>query len=191
MNTIDMTLSELQNQWIREDLSKYEVLHIVSSSRYGRSVLLENKNLTTERVQLKKIRALLKKISWKLKVRWSCVETHTGVFGNQVANSLAKKESKDGINQFEADWWNSEVQRKTISQSLADEIHENQNIEIYQKNKNPPSYYRCNAEVMNYFVSNAKNSREQERTLVNTIYEGYTYGNLLTREKRRAGSEEG
>ena len=56
--------------------------------------MLENQSVTTEREQFKKTSALLKKSSKKWMIRWSWVETHTGVFGSQVANSLAKKNTQ-------------------------------------------------------------------------------------------------
>ena len=119
-----MILSEILEKYKKEGLTQYEVLHIVSSKRYARGVLLESHNVTTKQLHLKKICSLFKKTARKLKIRWSWVELHTGVFGSQVANSLAKKANKKKVN-AEIVWWNSVASnRRTVAQSLADQMQD-------------------------------------------------------------------
>ena len=106
-------------------------------------------------------------------IRWSWVETHTGVFGSQVANSLAKKNTQMSSMKLEIHWWNSDINQPTIPQSSADEsLKKHLETKIGQKNKHSLSYCRCSAQIINHFVRNAKTNREQQNTLVNTIREG-------------------
>ena len=74
---------------------------------------------------------------------------------------------------FVISWWNSDINQPTMLQSTADQIHmESKEIKNNRKKKKFLSYCSCTADIISHFVRNAKNNREQQNILVNTINEG-------------------
>ena len=63
----------------------------------------------------------------KWNIRWSFAKLHTGIFGGQLANSLAQKMSNTkSLTETETSWWVTEPKPgdtgETVTGSLADNL---------------------------------------------------------------------
>ena len=91
LEAVDNSLSWLLENYKKRKLCEFEILHIISDGSYAQGVLLEGHNISTNRKQYRKTVDVFKRASRKWKIRWSYVKAHTGILGNQIADSLAWK----------------------------------------------------------------------------------------------------
>ena len=132
MNALNVVLKLLLAKFKEENLSEFEVVHIISDSKRTRNLLLKRSMKKSNTRQYAEGVDLLKKICRRRQVRWSFVEGHTGVFGNLAADSLAKKgSSRSETKKLKSPMplvilrWNADTVPATIFQAEADENHRN------------------------------------------------------------------
>ena len=178
-----MILGHLLTKLKMEKLSEYEVLHIISDARYARGVLLGEQNKTTNLQQYHEVSKLLKRMSWRWKLRWSHVEQHSGVFGNLLADSLAKKNARvSNLRHLikpeppKFHWWNEEKSNETVTQAIADQWHQEWltkyiagRATLQKRWNHQANFCKCPKEFVNYFKTNSKNTSDVQVQTVDRI----------------------
>ena len=90
---------------------------------------MEGHNVSTNFCEYNEALEAPKLIGRRWKIKWSYVETNTGVLENQIADGLAKKAAckslKNNLLQPESAegcWWHAKVNKKTIPQNRVDDL---------------------------------------------------------------------
>ena len=91
LSAVQSSLSWLLGKWKEKRLGQYEVLKVISDSRYASNLLIKKKKWVKNKREIRETADLMKRASRKFKIRWSYVEAHPGILGNQVAKNLAWK----------------------------------------------------------------------------------------------------
>jgi len=128
------------------------MIHIVSDNRYGRGVLIEGHNISTNRQEYIQAAKILKQVSLKWKIRWSYTETNGGILGNQIADALAKKaasksnrENLPQLGKIDISCWHKKKDRKTLPQNHAEKLNEKMRE---RKKLRSPNWCGCPTKVI-------------------------------------------